>query len=265
MGYRESQDIKQTLDVREIAAAILTHLDPADGWRVVNPSADGEQSSMLREWVSLVGSDGRKLHLHLEVAREGCKLRVSGEMPQANVAGSGTRWYESSTARNPSPIYLGATRPAKALAGEISRRLLGDYYKAWAAGCHQRDLTLAGHARARTAAARCAALLGTEPRRAGGSWNHHERQGSDLVTDWEVTRHESPVSLELLCHYYREPRAGFIDIDLTSLTEPQALEILGLVRAIIDRDRVPPAPEAAKEPSDDEPQRGAGVGAESQP
>lgn len=123
-----------TPNVKQLAEAVAEHLT---GWTAEEIASDypGERDSRAR----LTHADGGSVFLRFE--NRGRKVNVSGEWPRSPSGGyRGARDWGVVEWNAPNlAVNISATRPAKTLASDLERRLLGRYVELYAVAIARRD------------------------------------------------------------------------------------------------------------------------------
>ena len=150
----------ENIDLRKLGEEVAALL----GWRLA-PAAESEERWEMK-WVRLERDDGSAVTLHL-VTYPKTRLAISGVFPRGDGGDYGPSGYGNDQRVT---IHVGADRPAKAVAGEITRRLLPTYLPQYAKALERKAADEEGRARADALADRLASVLGekiSDPHRNG--------------------------------------------------------------------------------------------------
>ena len=152
---------EKNIDLRKLGEEVAALL----GWRL-GSAAEGE--GRWEKWARLERDDGSAVTLHL-VTYPKTRLAISGIFPRDGQNGGDYGPSGHGTDQRVT-IHVGAERPAKAVAGEITRRLLPAYLPQYAKALERKAADEEGRARADALADRLASVLGekiSDPHRNG--------------------------------------------------------------------------------------------------
>src|SRR5262245_16789567 len=185
--YDESRALEQRFDASTVTAAVAAELGKE--WRAVNPyreridaAREETDRTELTQWArgrhNIVHEDGPSVHVALNSYDK--KLTFCGNFPAVPGKGPNDDFGPSFQIRQ--RIQTSVDRPAKAIAGEIRRRLLPVYLEQYAAACRQRDAAALAAAQSAELCAELERILGLK-HRGEGRHNGHRAPGDDYIID----------------------------------------------------------------------------------